>query len=337
MAVRMRDVAERAGVSPRTVSNVVNGFRHVSPSTRERVQTALDELGYEVNAAARSLRSGRTGMIALVVAELHSPYFAELADEVVRAADRRDLTVLTEVTEGRLDRELQVLKGGRKHLTDGVLMSPIALTEEPRARFRRDFPMVMLGESRLGNAYDHVGLDNTAATHAVVEHLVSSGRVKIAALGFNDRLPGAVLRREAYVAALRRAGLRPHCVMSTPDWNRHTGAEAIHSLVRSGQPLPDAVFAFNDTLAIGALRALTQYGISVPGQVALAGIDDIEEAAYVTPSLTTIAPDLSVLAEQALSMLEDQMTARRNSSPIRAPRQAWSPFRLVVRESTLTA
>src|SRR4051794_12184010 len=95
-AVRMRDVAEHAGVSPRTVSNVVNGFRHVSPATRERVQHSLDALGYEVNAAARSLRSGRTGMIALVLAEFHSPYFAELADAVVRAAGRRGLTVLVE-------------------------------------------------------------------------------------------------------------------------------------------------------------------------------------------------------------------------------------------------
>src|SRR3712207_9459800 len=103
MAVRMRDVADLAGVSPRTVSNVVNGFPHVSPATRQRVQSAVDQLGYEVNAAARSLRSGRTGMIALVVAELHSPYLAELADAVVRAAARRSLTVLIEVTEGRRD------------------------------------------------------------------------------------------------------------------------------------------------------------------------------------------------------------------------------------------
>jgi LacI family repressor for deo operon, udp, cdd, tsx, nupC, and nupG len=337
MAVRMRDVAERAGVSPRTVSNVVNGFRHVSPSTRERVQSALDELGYEVNAAARSLRSGRTGMIAFVVAELRSPYFAELADAVVRAADRRNLTVLIEVTEGRRDREMRVLKGGRKHLTDGVLMSPIALTQEPRLGFRRDFPVVMLGESRLGDAYDHVGLDNAAATHAVIEHLVRSGRSRIAALGVNDRVPGAVLRHKAYRAALARAGLSPHGVMRTADWDRHTGAEAIHSLVRSGGPLPDAIFAFNDTLAIGALRALLQYGIRVPAQVAVAGIDDIDEAAYMTPSLTTIAPDLSALAEQALSLLEDQIAARRDGTPQRPPRREWSPFRLVVRESTLTA
>jgi DNA-binding LacI/PurR family transcriptional regulator len=334
MAVRMRDVAERAGVSPRTVSNVVNGFRHVSPATRARVQGALDELGYEVNAAARSLRSGRTGMIALVVAELHSPYLAELADAVVRAADRRGLTVLIEVTEGNRDREIEVLNGGRKPLTDGVLMSPVALIGQPTITFRQDFPMVMLGESKLGETYDHVGLDNAAATRSVIEHLISVGKVDIAALGANESLPAARLRQAAYEAALGRAGLRPHCVIHTSDWDRHTGADAIQWLVRSGRPLPDAVFAFNDTLAIGALRALLHNGISVPSQVAVAGIDDIDEAAYVTPSLTTVAPDLPALAERALSLLEDQITANRNAVPHPPPRQEWSPFRLVVREST---
>jgi DNA-binding LacI/PurR family transcriptional regulator len=337
MAVRMRDVADRAGVSPRTVSNVVNGFRHVSPETRRRVQSALDELGYEVNTAARSLRSGRTGMIALVVAELHSPYLAELADAVVRAADRRNLTVLIEVTEGRRDREIQVLKGGRTHLTDGVLMSPVALAEQPTIGVRRDFPMVMLGESRLGDTYDHVALDNTAATSAVVEHLISIGRVDIAALGFHSSHPAAGLRREAYKAALGRAGLRPHGVIHTRDWDRRSGAEAIESLVRSGSSLPDAIFAFNDTLAIGALRALLRNGIGVPSQVAVASIDDVDEAAYVTPSLTTVAPDVPALAERALMLLEDQIAAGKSGALPRPPRAEWSPFRLVVRESTVPA
>jgi DNA-binding LacI/PurR family transcriptional regulator len=333
----MRDVAERAGVSPRTVSNVVNGFRHVSPETRERVQSALDELGYEVNAAARSLRSGRTGMIALVVADFHSPYFAELADAVVRAADRRGLTVLVEVTESRRDRELQVLKGGRKHLTDGVLMSPMALSDPPEFTYRRDFPLVMLGESRLGDTFDHVGIDNAAAARAAVAHLLACGRRRIAALGCNDRSPGAVLRRQGFEEALEDAGLEPHGTVSTPDWDRHSGAEAVHAMVESGQPLPDGIFAFNDTLGVGALRALLHHGIDVPSEVAVAGIDDIDEAAYMTPSLTTIAPDLAVLAEQALTLLADQMASDRAQGGGRPPRREWSPFRLVVRESTASA
>ena len=334
MAVRMRDVAELAGVSPRTVSNVVNGYEHVSPAMRARVQQALDELGYEMNAAARSLKSGRTGMIALVVPELHSPYFAELADAVVRAADRRRLTVLIEVTEGMRERELKVLSGGRKQLTDGALLSPVGLTSEPDLQLRRDFPLVLLGESRLGDLFDHVGLDNAAATRAAVRHLLDIGRTRVSALGTDTLLPAAVMRQRAFEEAMDEAGVRPHGTLRTVSWERHAGAAAVDALVASGEQLPDAIFAFNDTLAIGALRALLRHGISVPGDIAVAGIDDVDEAAYATPSLTSIAPDLKALAEGALALLAEQMGATRGGGTPPAPRQEWVPFRLVVREST---
>lgn len=335
MAVRMQDVADLAGVSARTVSNVVNGFEHVSPTTRKRVQQALAELGYEMNAAARSLKSGRTGMIALVVSELHAPYFAELADAVVRAADRRNLTVLIEVTEGIRERELKVLMGGRNHLADGALLSPVALVEEPDLRLRRDFPLVLLGESSMGDKFDHVGLDNVAATHAAVEHLVAIGRSNIAALGANGQIPAAIVRRKAFADALLRAGLAPHSILETADWERQTGATTTDALVASGAELPDAIFAFNDTLAVGALRALVHHGIKVPSDVAVASIDDVDEAAYTTPSLTSIAPDLHALADKALALLEDQINRRRAGSRPQPPRQEWAPFRLVVRESTV--
>ncbi len=330
----MRDVAELAGVSARTVSNVVNGYVHVSPAMRARVQRALDELGYEMNAAARSLKSGRTGMIALVVPELHSPYFAELADAVVRAADRRELTVLIEVTEGMAERELRVLSGGRKHLTDGALLSPVALTRHADLPVRRDFPLVLLGESRVGDTFDHVGLDNVAATRVVVQHLVELGRTRIAALGADPLLPAAVVRQRAFEDAMAEHGLRPHPPLRTPSWERHVGAEVVDALVASGRERPDALFAFNDTLAIGALRALLHHGVSVPGEVAVASIDDVDEAAYATPPLTSIAPDLGALADTALAMLEVQLGSTRAGDPPPPPRQEWAPFRLVVREST---
>jgi DNA-binding LacI/PurR family transcriptional regulator len=158
--------------------------------------------------------------------------------------------------------------------------------------------------------------------------------VRIAALGANDRLPAALQRREAFLEALARLGLRPHSVIATRDWERQTGATATDALVSSGRELPDAVFAFNDTLAIGALRSLRHHGIDVPGTVAVAGIDDIDEATYTTPSLTTVSPDLGALADTALGLLEDQIARRRAGAALAPPRQEWAPFRLAVREST---
>nr|MBA2444599.1 LacI family DNA-binding transcriptional regulator [Nocardioidaceae bacterium] len=259
MAVRMRDVAERAGVSPRTVSNVVNGYVHVSPGMRAKVQHALDELGYEMNTAARSLKSGRTGMIALVVPHLHSSYFAELADAVVRAAGRRKLTVLIEVTEGVRERELKVLAGGRTHLTDGALMSPLALTAESNLPVRPDFPLVLLGESRLGALFDRVGIDNVSASKVAVEHLLDLGRRRIVALGLNDDRPASAPRHEGYLAALRARKVAALAGIRVDGWERQVGAQAGETLLLEcprGDGRPDAIFAFNDTLALGALRAL---------------------------------------------------------------------------------
>lgn len=332
--MRMRDVAQRAGVSPRTVSNVVNGYVHVSPITRARVQKALDELGYEVNSAARSLRSGRTGMIALVVPHLHSSYFAELADAVVKAAGRRKLTVLIEVTEGIAERELKVLSGGRTHLTDGTLMSPLALTPDLDLPLRPDAPLVMLGESRLGAMFDHVGIDNVAAATMAVGHLLELGRRRILALGLNDDLPASAPRHDGYLAAHRASGVDPLPGVRVDSWERGPGAQAIETLLRRDRhstPLPDAIFAFNDTLALGALRALLRHGVHVPEDIAVVSMDDINEATYATPSLTSIAPALDVLAEEALTLLEDQMTRTSAGGP---PQQVWVPFTLAVREST---
>jgi DNA-binding LacI/PurR family transcriptional regulator len=127
MAVSMSDVARHAGVSQRTVSNVVNNYVHVSPATRARVQASLDALGYRPNTAARRLRTGRTGTVTLAVPSFRERYFADLAEAVVGAARDRGTTVLVETTGGHRDTELALLRGGGDVLTDGVIMSAVAL------------------------------------------------------------------------------------------------------------------------------------------------------------------------------------------------------------------
>src|SRR3954454_5404981 len=125
MRIRLRDVAERAGVSVKTVSNVVNGYRHVSPEMRARVQAVLDETGYRPNATARNLKSGRTGVIALAVPELSNPYFAELADATIEAAGDDGLTVMIDTTGADRERELTAVASPRCPVVDGLLLSPL--------------------------------------------------------------------------------------------------------------------------------------------------------------------------------------------------------------------
>ena len=334
MPVRMRDVAERAGVSVRTVSNVVSGYVHVSAATRARVQQALDDLGYEMNVAAKGLRSGRTGLVALALPDLHTPYFAELSQAVVAAAARRRWTVLIEVTGGVRERELKVVTGGPTPLTDGVLLSPLSLTSQPALQRRSEVPLVLLGEHELEVDVDHVGIDNVAAAHTAVGHLLDLGRRRVVALGVTDALPAAGQRLRGYLDAHEERGLRPlrRFRAPAPVWSRPAGADGIDRVLSAAGPPPDAVFAFNDTLALGAMRALLRRGLRIPDDVAVVGIDDVAEAAFTTPPLSSVAPDLDEIARRALDLLDEQITSGPGHRPAR---EVVAGFRLVVRESTV--
>ena len=166
MAVTLHDVAKAASVSFKTVSNVVNNHPHVRPQTRARVQAAIDELGYQPNVSARHLRSGRSGVIGLAVPELSLAYFAQLADEVIQAAEKRGLVVLIEQTGGDRNRELEVLRSPRLQLTDGLLFSPLGLGIDDAPLVDIDTPLVLLGERIFRGPADHVTMRNVEAAQA---------------------------------------------------------------------------------------------------------------------------------------------------------------------------
>ncbi|WP_182112731.1 MULTISPECIES: LacI family DNA-binding transcriptional regulator [unclassified Actinotalea] len=334
---RLQDVAELAGVSIKTVSNVVNGKGTITAQTRSRVEDALARLQYRPNVAARHLRRGNSGMVAVALPELTQPYFAELASELVRAAKRRHLTVLLAQTEGQAASERAISDGIDMPLMDGLVLSPLALTAEDLRHRVDDTPLVLLGE-HLGDeaAFPHVAIDNRAAARAATEHLVALGRRRVAAIGAKhaggpaDATPAetATLRLEGYRQALDAAHLpwRPELVGAVHDFHRADGADAMRALLDLPEP-PDAVFCFNDLLALGALRALQDRGLTSPGDVAVVGIDDIEEGRYSVPTLTTVAPDKRALAEAAIDLLLD------GPRPPGAA-QVVVGHRLVVREST---
>lgn len=342
MAVRLRDVAELAGVSVKTVSNVVNGYPHVSEAMRRRVQDALDEAGYRPNATARSLRTGRTGLIGLAVPRLHDPYFAQLADAVIAAAAEQGWTVLVEQTGGDPQAEAVVLSGLRPSLIDGLIFHPLALDLTALAVVERQTPLVLLGE-HLAGQHPGVAVDNVAAAHELVTHLAGTGRTRIACIGAQ---PGAgwgtsTQRLAGYRAALADAGLPslPGYEAAASDYQRSDGATAVRVLLAQ-QPPPDGIFCFSDLLALGVLRALHDKGVRVPEDVAVAGFDDITEASYAIPSLTTIAPDKAVLARQAVDLLAHHIDAPRTDPGHRGDDPGGQatvvPHRLVIRESTAT-
>lgn len=329
----LKDVAARAGVSARTVSNVVNGSARVSGPTRQRVQEAIDELGYRPNLAARNLRGGRTGVIGLAIPELHSPYFGELAGLLVDEARRRSWTVIIDQTHGDADAERRLLTGDGGRVMDGLIISPWAL-EAQEVAATAPLPVVLLGERSPHGLADRVAVDNVAAADEATTHLLALGRRRIAAIGLQPHLHNgtAEQRADGYRRALRGAGITPR-----PEWERTVGAlhredgsRAMAELL-DGDTVPDAVFAFTDELALGALHMAHERGVRVPEDLAIVGFDDIEDGRFSHPTLTTVSPDKRQIAERALQCLADRIYSPDNQVPAS---DLTIPHRLVIRGTT---
>nr|WP_263118911.1 LacI family DNA-binding transcriptional regulator [Cellulomonas sp. RIT-PI-Y] len=329
----MHDVAQLAGVSVKTVSNVINGYPHIRPATKERVEDAIGVLGYRVNITARSLRRGRTGMIGLALPELGLPYFAELAETIIRVAEETGTLVLIEQTNASRDREIEALGSRVRHLTDGLIFSPLALGQEDVGLFDVDFPMVLLGERVFGGPTDHVTMDNVAAARAATEHLLARGRRRIAVIGAHpgERVGTAALRVQGYREAMAAAGLPvdERLVAEAGAWHRSTGDAAMTRLLDDGVEI-DAVFGLNDAVALGAMHALRLHGRSIPDDVAVIGFDDIEEAAYSAPTLSSVAPGAEQIARTAVEYLLQRI---EGTAPDQA-RQVVTDFSIVTRQST---
>ncbi len=331
MAARLRDVAERAGVSVKTASNVLNNHPHVKASTRERVEAAMAELHYRPNLSARSLKHGRAGFLALAVPAMDSPYFAELAARITEEAAALGFIVLLDVTRGDPDAERLVLEGMRSHVIDGVILSPLALSADEIGQRADNLPMVLLGERPVPSGFDHVAVNSVAASRAATEHLVAQGRRRIAAVGREATRGTASERLTGYRQALEAARL-PYdtdLVISVTSFDRADGHAAMLELLALPEP-PDGVFCFNDLMAIGALRACVEAGVDVPEEIAIIGFDDIAETRYANPTVSTIAPDLTGLARSTLALLSRRIDG--DHGPAVAVDVAWT---LEPRETTL--
>ncbi|NED96153.1 LacI family transcriptional regulator [Phytoactinopolyspora alkaliphila] len=330
MGARLKDVADRAGVSFKTVSNVINNHPNVTEKTREKVLEAIAELRYRPNMTARSLRHGRSGFLALAVPELTSPYFASLASEIGAAAKRRGLVVLIEETSGEHEGERVVLEGLSSTLIDGIIFSPMATPAADVAARTEPTPMVLLGERGYPAGYDHIAVDNVRAARQVTQHLIETGKKRIAAIGAEHESGTGALRGQGYRQALEAAGHRvdPALMVGDVNYDRTTGARAMAALLDAPAGV-DAVFCFNDLMALGALRTLRERGLRVPQDIAVAGFDDIEDGRYSAPTLTTVSPDVPFLAEEAV-----RLVARRVSEPDAAAEDVEVPFTVEVREST---
>ncbi|CAN3700147.1 Ribose operon repressor [Microbacterium sp. MM2322] len=331
MAVKITDVAARAGVSVGTVSNVLNGRATVSAAAAERVRAAIDALGYVRNDAARQLRAGRSRSIALIVLDAGNPFFAAVARGAEARAADDGYVVLLGSSGADPDHERLYLDQFREQRVAGVLLTPADADGDVVERLAAaGIPVVLVDEQMHGADVCAVSVDDVEGGHLAVAHLLARGRRRIAFVAgplttrqVADRLAGA---RRA-VAEVDGAGLE----VIEADAMTVLAGRAAGERVRERADRPDAVFAANDLLAVGVLQALTMLGdIRVPDDIALVGYDDIDFAAATVVPLTSVRQPAEALGSTAVDLLLRQLDGELDP----AERQVRFRPELIVRASS---
>ncbi|NMB11003.1 MAG: LacI family transcriptional regulator [Firmicutes bacterium] len=339
------DVAKIAGVSVSTVSRVLNDSGPVSDETRKKVEEAVAAVGYRPNPSARSLRTQKTDLIALIVPDIINEYFSVISRGVQDVVEQHGYHMLLCNTDGNENAEIdymQMLENGR---VDGFIITPPGpnlnqnADDYLRSLGRADKPFVMIGD-RLGETgvCDIVTADTSVGTREAMMHLLESGHSMIAYLGGPEAKSVATNRLKAYKQGLSRRGLSVNKeLIYETDLSLQGGYETARRMIdqwrsspsKSAGSIPTAIFAVNDMVAIGVIMALRDYGLRVPEDVAVVGFDDVPLASFIQPRLTTVAQpkyDLGRLAAERL-MLQIADTGEPK-------RKIILPTRLVVREST---
>jgi DNA-binding LacI/PurR family transcriptional regulator len=334
--VTMRDVAAEAGVSAMTVSNALTGRRPVSESTRRLVMETVERLGYQVNVAARSLRQGRTGVVGIAVPTLDSHYYSRLAHHLVLAFAQSGMATVVEETHASREGEIAAFRDSRLNAYDGLVIAALGLTEREINALSREVPVVVLGEQELHQSVDHVSMPNVEGAEAATRLLLDRGCRHLALVGFptledldDVTLPeGAafVLRAQGFARVVREAGIPASAAYAGV--TQAAGVECAHELLSRGE-VPDGIVCVTDTLAFGVVRGLADHGVRVPDDVLVVGFDDVEDARFHIPSLTSVAPDLQGLVDETVRLL-----ARRIADPSAVPQDVTVSYGIVEREST---
>ncbi|MHB1171831.1 MAG: LacI family DNA-binding transcriptional regulator [Lacisediminihabitans sp.] len=332
MSVSVRDVAARAGVSVGTVSNVLNRPEKVAVETVARVKNAIDELRFIRNDAARQLRAGQSKSVGLVVLDVRNPFFTDLARGAEDHAARVGLSVLLGNSDENPVRESAYLDLFEEQRVHGVLISPFGDITERLVRLReRGIPAVLVDRGSEGSGVSSVSVDDVAGGRMAVDHLIGTGRTRIAFVGgpfdirqVADRFEGA----RAAVAAHPGVSLEVITIDALTVLAGRMEGEKL--LERQPADRPDAIFTANDLIAVGVLQALVMKGdVRVPDDIALIGYDDIDFVSATVVPMSSIRQPSALIGQTAVQILLEEA-----ADPTLPPRQIVFQPELVVRAST---
>ncbi len=313
MSIRttMADVARESGVSLMTVSRVINGKVDVSEDTRQRVLEVIDRLDYRPSGIARSLATRRTGTIGLVMPDVSNPFFSDVARGVTTAAYREDYNVFLCSSEEDSHRELDLLHSLEEKRIDGLILCSSRLADEVLAAALANFPSAVLVNRRWRETgVGTVLADDETGARMLVAHLLHSGRRRIGLLAGPPMSHSGSARLRGYQRALATAGFSCEDALVQPCAPVVNGGLDAALTLLAAQPQIDALFCYNDLVAVGALQACARLGRRVPDDVAVAGFDDIPLAALMTPALTTCRVPRYELGVRATEVLLTQIDGR---------------------------
>lgn len=324
----IRDVARQAGVSHQTVSRVINGSEEVLPETRALVEAAIEQMGYRPSAIARSMARGRTHTLACISPNLTDYTLASVIEGAETEARQHDYFLLSSSATDpeSFSRLVDELVGHRR--VDGlIVINPYA--DKRFEHLPENFPVVFVGAQSHEKNISSVCLDDEKVAYEATHHLISLGHTDIALVTGPMEEDCCQDRTEGYRRALKEAGLPfDETKVIEGDWSATSGQSALLSFVEQGR-IPTAVFAQNDRMAMGVLRAARDANIKVPSQLAVIGVDDMPLSSYFDPPLTTMRQDMPRIGQEATRMLLD-IIQKKNTDL----REVKLPAQLVVRQST---
>ncbi|MGI5177897.1 LacI family DNA-binding transcriptional regulator [Dactylosporangium sp. CA-152071] len=324
------DVAQRAQVSPATVSRVLNGRASVDPDMVVRVQDAVRELNYRPNSVARNLRRSRTTLWTVIISDVGNPFFTAMVRGVEDVAQRAGYSVVLCNSDEDPAKEAQYVTAALQDQMAGVIISSSGHAANVNRLIEAGTPVVAIDRQISGANVDSVLVDNEHGAHMATAHLLERGYRRIACITGPRKVSTAAQRLRGYQQALREQGFAtPAALVRYSDYREEGGYAAMASLLDAGDP-PDAVFAANNLMTVGAVECVVDRGIAVPAGMGVIGFDDIPWAHLVRPSLSTVSQPTYELGRTAAMLLAERIT-----EPDRPASTVTLQTTLKVRESSL--
>jgi LacI family transcriptional regulator len=322
-----RDIAQAAGVSQATVSNVINRPHLVAPATLNRVQSVMREHGFVLNTSARNLRVGRARTIGVVALDLGNPFWGEVTRGIESTASARRYSVLLGTSEEQEEKELRFLRLFEEHRVDGIVVSSVNVGSPAIAALRaRGTKVVLLDQIDPAGGVSSVAFDHVAGAALVADHLVENGHRRIGFLNGPHSVPWCRDRLEGLRRGVARHGLDPDAVIREFPVKSMTAQDAEPAIDPVLASDVTALFCVNDLVALGALKSLSQRHVPVPERLSLVGFDDSSFSSMLSPSLTTVRQHPFELGREAAELLIDAVEGQEPATVVFAPE-------LVVRES----